>query len=106
MDVSLLLRAGLLSLQKTMPSTIDEQSALPTLELRRPCDKNRYGNPAHPGQTLILRGKAVHHARGESPAAKIGANAWPQAIVQTCIVHYADLGIMPTRVVKPLVAAA
>ena len=32
--------------------------------------------------------------------------AWPQAIVQTCIVHYADLPIMPTRVVEPLVAAA
>jgi putative transposase len=24
------------------------------------------------------------------------ANAWPQAIVQTCIVHYADLRVMPT----------
>ncbi len=33
-------------------------------------------------------------------------NAWPQAIVQTCIVHYADLRIMPTSVVEPLVAAA
>jgi putative transposase len=33
------------------------------------------------------------------------STAWPQAITQTCIVHYADLGIMPTRVVEPLVAA-
>jgi len=33
------------------------------------------------------------------------ATAWPQAITQTCIVHYADLGIMPTRVVEPVVAA-
>ena len=23
-------------------------------------------------------------------------NVWPQAIVQTCIVHYADLRVMPT----------
>jgi hypothetical protein len=22
-------------------------------------------------------------------------NAWPQAIVQTCIVHYADIVVMP-----------
>jgi hypothetical protein len=34
------------------------------------------------------------------------AQVWPQAITQTCIVHYADLGIMPTWLVKPLVAAA
>ena len=32
-------------------------------------------------------------------------NIWPQAIVQTCIVHYADLGIMPTWWREPLVAA-
>src|SRR5215467_11363909 len=31
---------------------------------------------------------------------------WPLAIVQTCIIHYADLPIMPIRVVEPLVAAA
>jgi putative transposase len=30
---------------------------------------------------------------------------WEKTIVQTCIVHYADFGIMPTSVVKPLVAA-
>jgi putative transposase len=34
------------------------------------------------------------------------ANAWPQAIVQTCIVHYADLRIMPTCRRWRLVAAA
>jgi hypothetical protein len=34
------------------------------------------------------------------------AQVWPQAITQTCSVHYADLGIMPTWLVKPLVAAA
>ena len=33
------------------------------------------------------------------------ANVWPQAVVQTCIVHYADLRIMPTWPVKLLVAA-
>jgi hypothetical protein len=33
------------------------------------------------------------------------ANAWPQAIVQTCIVHYADLRIMPTCRRWRLVAA-
>jgi transposase-like protein len=38
--------------------------------------------------------------------AEVVANVWPQAIVQTCIIHYADLGIMPTRPVKPLVVAA
>src|SRR5437763_4709479 len=31
---------------------------------------------------------------------------WEKTIVQTCIVHYADLPIMPTRVVELLVAAA
>jgi transposase-like protein len=33
-------------------------------------------------------------------------NVWPQAIVQTCIVHYADLRIMPTWRRELLVAAA
>ena len=37
---------------------------------------------------------------------EVVGNAWPQAIVQTCIVHYADLGIMPTCGREPLVAAA
>jgi putative transposase len=32
-------------------------------------------------------------------------NVWPQAIVQTCIVHYADLRIMPTWRRELLVAA-
>jgi putative transposase len=32
--------------------------------------------------------------------------AFPKALRQRCLIHYADLGIMPTRVVKPLVAAA
>ena len=36
---------------------------------------------------------------------EVVANAWPQAIVQTCIVHYADLGVMPTWRRKRLVAA-
>jgi transposase-like protein len=31
---------------------------------------------------------------------------WPQAIVQLCVVHYADLLVMPTRPVVPLVAVA
>ena len=31
---------------------------------------------------------------------------WEKTIVQTCIVHYSDLGIMPTWLVKPLVASA
>jgi hypothetical protein len=30
---------------------------------------------------------------------------WPLTIVQTCIIHYADLPVMPTGVVLPLVAA-
>jgi len=34
------------------------------------------------------------------------AAVWAKTIVQTCIVHYADLPIMPTRVVELLVAAA
>src|SRR5438874_4707109 len=37
---------------------------------------------------------------------EVVGNAWPQAIVQTCVIHYADLPIMPTRVVELLVAAA
>jgi hypothetical protein len=32
--------------------------------------------------------------------------AWPQAVTQTCVIHYADLGIRPTLPVTPLVAAA
>jgi putative transposase len=31
---------------------------------------------------------------------------WPQAVVQLCVVHYADVPIMPTWRVGPLVAAA
>jgi transposase-like protein len=31
---------------------------------------------------------------------------WEKTIVQTCIVHYADLGVMPTWLAEPLVAAA
>ena len=31
--------------------------------------------------------------------------AFPKALRQRCLVHYADLGIMPTRLVSPLVAA-
>jgi hypothetical protein len=27
---------------------------------------------------------------------------WPLAIVQTCIIHYADLWIMPTLTLDPL----
>jgi transposase-like protein len=32
-------------------------------------------------------------------------NVWPHTIVQTCVIHYADLPIMPTSVTKALVAA-
>jgi putative transposase len=32
-------------------------------------------------------------------------HVWPRAVTQTCIVHYADLGIMPTWWREPLVAA-
>ena len=32
--------------------------------------------------------------------------AYPKALRQRCLVHYADLGIMPISAVKPLVAAA
>ena len=32
---------------------------------------------------------------------EVVGNAWPQAIVQTCIVHYADLRIMPSPFVYP-----
>jgi len=37
----------------------------------------------------------------------IGAieQSFPKALRQRCLVHYSDLGIMPTMVVKPLVAA-
>ena len=31
--------------------------------------------------------------------------AFPKALRQRCLIHYADLGIMPTWPVKPLVAA-
>jgi transposase-like protein len=37
---------------------------------------------------------------------EVVGNVWPLTTVQTCIIHYADLGIMPTWSVKPLVAAA
>ena len=30
---------------------------------------------------------------------------WPQTIVQTCVVHYADVLVMPMRVSEPLCAA-
>ena len=30
------------------------------------------------------------------------SNVWPQAIVQTCIIHYADLRVMPTLMQDPL----
>ena len=30
---------------------------------------------------------------------------WPQAITQTCIVHYSDTWVMPTFLTLPLVAA-
>jgi transposase-like protein len=36
---------------------------------------------------------------------EVVANAWPAAIVQTCIVHYADLRIMPISRGECLVAA-
>jgi putative transposase len=32
--------------------------------------------------------------------------SFPASLHQRCLVHYSDLGIMPTRVVEPLVAAA
>ena len=30
---------------------------------------------------------------------------WPQAITQTCVVHYSDTWVMPTFLTLPLVAA-
>jgi putative transposase len=33
------------------------------------------------------------------------SNVWPQTIVQTCIIHYADLRVMPTSRRGLLVAA-
>ncbi len=33
---------------------------------------------------------------------EVVGNVWPQAIVQTCIIHYADVRIMPTLGVKSL----
>ena len=33
---------------------------------------------------------------------EVVSNVWPQAIVQTCIIHYADLRIMPTLMLDPL----
>src|SRR5581483_6756663 len=33
------------------------------------------------------------------------AAIWPLAIVQTCIIHYADLGVMPTSLQRLQVAA-
>jgi transposase-like protein len=33
---------------------------------------------------------------------EVVSNAWPEAIVQTCIIHYADLRIMPTWSLIPL----
>jgi transposase-like protein len=36
---------------------------------------------------------------------EVVANVWPLTTVQTCILHYADLGIMPTWWREPLVAA-
>jgi transposase-like protein len=32
---------------------------------------------------------------------EVVANVWPRTIVQTCIVHYADLRIMPMWAVNP-----
>ena len=37
---------------------------------------------------------------------EVVGNAWPQPIVQTCVIHYADLRIMPTWGRELLVAAA
>jgi transposase-like protein len=36
---------------------------------------------------------------------EVVANAWPAAVVQTCIAHYADLLVMPTWRRGCLVAA-
>ena len=33
------------------------------------------------------------------------SNVWPEAIVQTCIIHYSDTWVMPTFLTLPLVAA-
>jgi hypothetical protein len=48
-----------------------------------PAIKTRYGNHAHPGQTLIPGRRAVHHARGKLPAAKIGANREDRIMTET-----------------------
>jgi transposase-like protein len=37
---------------------------------------------------------------------EVVANVWPMTTVQTCIVHYADLGSMPTWWRELLVVAA
>jgi putative transposase len=37
---------------------------------------------------------------------EVVGSVWPLTIVQTCIIHYADLRIMPTWLAGPLVAAA
>jgi transposase-like protein len=36
---------------------------------------------------------------------EVAGNAWPAAIVQTCIIHYADLLVMPTGGADVLAAA-
>jgi putative transposase len=33
---------------------------------------------------------------------EVVSNVWPQAIVQTCIIHYADLRVMPMWSLIPL----
>jgi hypothetical protein len=33
---------------------------------------------------------------------EVVGNVWPRAIVQTCIIHYADLGVMPMWLLDPL----
>ena len=34
---------------------------------------------------------------------EVVSNVWPEAIVQTCIIHYPDIRIMPTSRVSALV---
>ena len=36
---------------------------------------------------------------------EVVSNVWPEAIVQTCIIHYSDTWVMPTFLTLPLVAA-
>jgi hypothetical protein len=58
----------------------------------------RADRPAQPGRQDVF----FVVCDGLKGLPDVVTNVWPQTIVQTCIIHYADLWIMPTRSLNAL----